>query len=537
MKFFMLDDSSETQQIAPILQPKFGESERSQSSQGNPIDFTQPDSFKDLSLQDIASTAWLGHSNRQGIGNFNAQAFSDKFDENFKRQFKEKNSKLGVEHIYVIGCETALEHKGKSLVQEIANKLGKKGYKKIKVHAIANPPMEGTTAMRVKVVQRAGAAALTGVSVGDVQAYLLTTEQDKELSEAERIIEGEANLRVLQKSRNRSPDQIKTHGNMLNAITDAKKKQNEIESNAIIFLDTSNIKIELDRPENTFTPNQPQEHKKLLSEEQAHMYVVKKIKIQLRVADDNIRGELEILLNNLERGKSVNWRQVLSDHTKEMKKTSNFFSSSVSFTQALQTILDSHPAPLSIQKEKEPLEEKPKKDSSFFHKVKGSIKNMQSSASQSHQSTEKVIVPIPLEMQTAIEQIEAFVRILKEENRNRPHVLKKLFPSAKTVKMEVLEKLAEDMKALYVKSEKTQSLQPQDWIALIDEAEKLDRTKKGKDKGLMVNRLSNRTINLLKNIRDGHAARGILKPVKTKPDEKYEAKAWVPPKKATRRFL
>jgi hypothetical protein len=49
----------------------------------------------------------------------------------------------------------------------------------------------------------------------------------------------------------------------------------------------------------------------------------------------------------------------------------------------------------------------------------------------------------------------------------------------------------------------------------------------------MAHRLSNRTVNLLQNIRDGHAARGILKPPKAGKEEKV----WKPSKKPTKRFL
>jgi hypothetical protein len=396
--------------------------------------------------------------------------------------------------------------------------------------------------MRVKVVSQAGMASLVGVEAGDVKAYLLTGDQDKDLSEAESVIGQEADLKVSQKNKSRSRSKMKEDQSKWMEIRQAKEKQKKIEDGAIVFLDTNNIKVELDRPENIFLPQQASRPQKRLEKEQAHMEAMKKIKSQIRIlrlarVTESKVIPLELLLANVEKEKSGNWRNIIRNCLEKMKSKGFFYRDNdcITFLEDLKNIVETDSTSGSSSK-KNPAQEKPTdKKKSVITTVKGFFGDgAQEQPELELQQTKRDSVPMPEEMVTAIRQIRTFVALLEAEKQNRPKILTRFFPSAKTVKIDVLKQLATDMNNLYEnKLDKSTPIRQEEWVVLIDEAVAADKTKKSEKKGLMAHRLSNRTVNLLQNIRDGHAARGILKPPKAGKEEKV----WKPSKKPTKRFL
>lgn len=257
MYIFRLDDSQATNKSAQAV----GEAHFDGTVASRAFTKQWRGSFALMSLADMQATCWLGHADTTMMGEYTASEFVQKFTREFEAQFKQVENKLEVKHLYLLGCETGLIEQGTALAQQIADGLEKNGFKNVVVHAIANPP-QPDRAMIIKIVD---SPSFGDQLMGEVHAMLLTKAQASRLSELQ--------TEISSLERQRKTEIVRT------AIYTRIEERRQIEEQALMFLDTIDIKAELDRPHNCFVPHQAAARPaKLLAQEVALMKIDKMIK-------------------------------------------------------------------------------------------------------------------------------------------------------------------------------------------------------------------------------------------------------------------
>jgi len=194
-------------------------------------------SMQGASIDALRQLVFIGHASTSNYGDYSADEFAEKFASDFIKAGHLATDKLLVEDIFVIGCGIGLaKSNGKSLAQEIANKLAKKGFINLKVHAIANPDnIPPKSEMIVEVVNRAGIAVIRGVRDGHIKAYILNSVQSRELEKLESQLAVENNR----------------HQKFL-----LRQRIKDLQAKGICFIQSANPVEELQKPQNIFIPGE-----------------------------------------------------------------------------------------------------------------------------------------------------------------------------------------------------------------------------------------------------------------------------------------
>lgn len=550
-RLFGLDDSAETQSTAPVLQNKFANGYKPQS-------FTRDvkGGFASMSLAEMTSTAWLGHSHQEGdsnyIGDYKADSFAKKFTSEFEDRFGNASAdKLQVRDIYIVGCETAFQLAGqRSLAQIIADELYKKGFTNVCVHAVAGPENNANFAgMRVKVYTKAGIMKMQGINDGHVTAYLLTAKQEKELDELQRQID-EANKQLTQTTQQRTsglskvtkgksspyrPDQLRTQAER-SSDREAKQKIRDLERGMLAIeheamqnnsvMSTDDIWVELNQPQHTFHPTAVKAARKEDVKQQALD------KINQRVIEYKDKGEedkadvLKQLWRDV-RGAGDDWRTKVQACVD--KHYSGFKDKFVSSTRAmLLDIIKTQPGvAVHGNKSEDP------------QSLLGHVKKIATQVVQPTPAT-VTIDKMPDTMRDTLQAIADFIEVLKKEEANKPfRKLTKWFP-LKHYKMQQLSALHKEIGDFYANpsnrtatdaggdkeaAKKAAQAKLDAWIKLVAKAQE--------DKRLIESHYSHRTEHLLTNIIEGRPKQGIQDP-KLKQEWKPEDRA---KNKNTRRFV
>lgn len=500
-RLFMLDASEETTHAADVLQTKFA------SKKCQPVSFAkdQKNCFDGIeSVQEMASTAWLGHADRSMIGDYDADSFAAKFDKEFRAKFKGKSDKEVVRVIYIIGCEAAFQADGKaSMAQKVADELYKKGYTNVCVRAVANKPNAGFAGMRVEVVTKVGMGV--GVEVGDVNAYQLTADQEKRLKELNANLESaEKKLANLQQARyEKLDDKYKVKvDNGEKKLKDYRSREQMHEDGAIIakrdaadneiqkikmkamqdqsVLVTSNIRLELNKPAHQFLPLAVKD-KKVADPKEAALQKINDRVLQLRAEGKKSKDAtiLEELYQEIQNDKAGNWRDITKHYLN--KHFSGITRVNSTTKEMLNEIIKSEPASEKTATQPSP---------------KASLRQCVSEAVG-------IRADKPTDMLDAINAIDDFIQVLKKEEANKPwKKLSQLFP-LKDYKIQKLEELKENLKTYY-KEHGSSAEKLANWVDVVKAAQT--------DKRLIKSRFSHRTENLLVNIIEGHPRKGILSP-------------------------
>lgn len=465
MHIFKLDASPETARTAPVVAENLLKTLVGLVARPRAFGAGDNGCFSGLSMQDMASTCWLGHADKQGIGDYtSAGAFVKKFNNEFEKEFasSEKNK---VQHVYIIGCETGLIDSGSTpMAQQIADKLHDKGFKSVKVHAVANPPQPDTS-MIVKIVSHPQPPAFLS---GDMQAVLLNAEQAAQYHQLTVSIANSTGM----------------------ARCKLQDQRENLEKQGIVFLHTSNILGELDRPHNTFIPNQPNLRPvKLLQQEQALLTVEDAIRQEAFMSSCRGReralkflgkmrpGNQENKLENLHRLRD----EIRNCECKEDTWLTNLtrWQSHFRMSKGCQVLLGSFIAKANVTTQ------------SGFHMAAAAAASsvvatggLVLSGCSSRLYAPPAKSEMPPAMRTAKRRIDHHVEVLEEEKRSS------WFPSEiKDYKIRQLKALSQNIQGAYERN----SARPE-WLAFIEAAIRDDKLVQGV--------MQHRTYDLLCRIRD-----------------------------------
>lgn len=286
MKFFKLDGFRFTQTITPIFAAALGRSLIDKEIETRPFDKKARKCFLGMQPKDLAATFWLGSGSDNFIGDYDAKQFVERFILEFNYIFNEAD-KQSVGHLYIVNYGTlSVQTEGVFCMQAIADLLYENGFTKARVHALT-PPVTGTS-MRVKILAQTGSPTNTLVQEkGDVHAYLLSASQEKKLRQLERKL-------TKLKSTN-DPE-----------IQKVDLSKSKMEKKGITFVSTSKMKMELDRPHNTYYPGSPAlRPAKNLLQEIALVKLEQQIRESLRKKE---KVSMLIELHNVMSNEVGNWR-------------------------------------------------------------------------------------------------------------------------------------------------------------------------------------------------------------------------------------
>ena len=168
---------------------------------------------------------WLAHTNQSFFNQEEmGEATATQFAKFFDTQYRGKD-KSGVNDIYLLACEAGLiDANGFSFAQAIANALANEGFSHVKVHAITNPKLPNHPRMATKLLQHREHYY--------VSAHLFTEQQ---------YTSWEKLLNSNNQDDSTSPD--------ISALDNIENDTEFFKMRIDYLID------ELDRPQNTFTPN------------------------------------------------------------------------------------------------------------------------------------------------------------------------------------------------------------------------------------------------------------------------------------------
>lgn len=194
--------------------------------------------FDGLSDHDLQQMVFLGHGCRTQYGEHTA----DEFAELLAMQFQHKQTKKHlVQNLYLIGCDMGvIDDSGRSLAQDIADELYKKGFTNARVHSVAQPEGAEGESLYVEVIETPSLGnklvskqTNTRTNEGYISAYLFNKKDGDEFFE-------------LLKDKKKNLIKI-----------DKFKKEHAFE-----FMHHAHPRIELNKPHNTFVPNENPESRK-----------------------------------------------------------------------------------------------------------------------------------------------------------------------------------------------------------------------------------------------------------------------------------
>jgi len=205
--------------------------------------FFSDSSMKDTSIDSLRQMVFIGHAGSANFGDYSADQFADKFSGDFIKAGHSETDKLHVEHIFVIGCDLGLAKSNeKSLAQEIANAMAKKGFSNLQVHTVINPAnIPPKFAIFFEVVKHTGLSTLHEVEAGQIKAYILNSVQSKKVEELEHKLEKEQHSHHKVSLR----EQIKG-----------------LQKKGICVIYSADLVEELQKPQNIFIPDESMEDRK-----------------------------------------------------------------------------------------------------------------------------------------------------------------------------------------------------------------------------------------------------------------------------------
>jgi len=191
-----------------------------------------------LSENDLQQMVFLGHGCRTHYGKYTA----DEFAELLSIQFQHKQAKKHlVQDLYLIGCDMGvIDDSGRSLAQDIADRLFKKGFINARVHSVAQPEGAEGESLYVEVIEAPSLGnklvskqTNTHTNEGYISAYLFNKKDGDEFFEL--LKDKQKNLIKMDKF----------------------KKEHAFE-----FMRHAHPHVELNKPHNTFVPNENPEARK-----------------------------------------------------------------------------------------------------------------------------------------------------------------------------------------------------------------------------------------------------------------------------------
>lgn len=264
-------------------------------SQIQAVSIAIENAMADMTMEDLDTIVFLGHSNGMEYGPFDAKTFARLI----ANQFKDKpEQRQYVKHLYLVGCEMGLinEH-GASLSQAIADNLYHYGFKNVVIHSIAKPEGSVGESLYVEVITRVGIREPgSTVQEGCLNAYLFSQKHGDEFFEL--LNDKRKNARLI--------DEFKAE-------------------HAFVFLNGAQPLQELNKPHNVFIPNEKLEARRdrisrhpythqtkeqaraiaLLSKRRDYERTKKKIKLAVK---------LEFIIIQLERAEADKWQLLLSKY-------------------------------------------------------------------------------------------------------------------------------------------------------------------------------------------------------------------------------
>ncbi|MDI9817813.1 MULTISPECIES: hypothetical protein [unclassified Legionella] len=200
--------------------------------------------------QDAIYDFTLWKEKRETVGGLTAKKMAACFDK--------WGDKGKIKDIYLIACEAGWNDSPEHpcYARQLACELHKKGFNNIKVHVVTSPVdcSSEYVGMRVEMVTRVGVKGkIEGTQMGDTRAFLSTRRYEalsQEVNELETQLEGRreaikhadlATLRQLRKENSTSRQQIFQ-----------KRKELVAMQEAYCIMDVADLRVELNRPENTF---------------------------------------------------------------------------------------------------------------------------------------------------------------------------------------------------------------------------------------------------------------------------------------------
>jgi hypothetical protein len=576
-KIIVIDNSPDIQKMADVLKENVvmsGSADILHLRNKSLLPFIKAENpFDGFKETDLKASIWLGHSGTglwgrpAFMGDFTPAGFVDRFSEQFEKKFRNKEE---VGEIFLVGCEAGLgDENGNSLAQQIADKLYNKGFTKAVVHAVANPPQQGYVNMRVSIVT----AGL--MDVGCIGSYLLTRDQDKQLSALneklkvnEQEIAGLGNIidqKAVAKESRRWELDIR---NVLEvAQKNIKDQIQSIQDKAVEFLNVApqDVIDELRRPHNTFYPTSLVQQEKTrtrptkdLIQELILNEINKRIIYERKKHSQKTIKQLKALKKKIAYSADINWGEKIDKAMDDYKKVFPLAYANSTTYQILGALVEiaqekcgyspkHHGANMLAMLATNELDKDAFKKEFYSmlkkfnvskvvvttHATKKEEKKDKKKDNNAIRNTvERVVtlmnappkpteLPMPPDMMKAIDAINAFIEELQQEEKNRWRWVTSfsLFP-VKHYKIEKLQALAANMTKMY-EDNKFQPVVP-DWKEYVRQAQS--------DKELVYSFFSHRTENLLKNIIKGNFDKGIYGP-------KDKEEKWMPLRSATKRMI
>jgi hypothetical protein len=483
MKIFILNDSLEIHNIATVIAKEWPTS----TTEIRLFIEEAGGCFEGMSLRDFSETCWMGHSDAMHMGEFNADEFATKFNAEFVSRFPEESQKDHVNHLYLLGSETALQQgDSESFAEAIANKLFTNGFKKVIVHAIANPPGDNIR-MNMEIITKPGIAlGMHTYKSGDVHGFLFSQEQENILLDIDKSIL-ELEVKLKEQSEYRSVEACALR-NQLRAV---QAERSKIMKKAVTFLETNELLEELNRPHNTFVPQHPElRPNKNLEQEKAIVEIEQHLRLMANLKHRNIQRlhhlkKLQVQLKN----ETGDWDRPICE---ALKKYNGFFSFLNKRTHTYRMLKGLHEVASKQENNTmksmvavEPLVKQ--KDRKKIHLRK--------------KNKHPIPTPVmPEQMTEALKQLNEFASILENEYKSKKRWLGLFCPTTKEYKAKQLRILTQQIQYAFVEN----PIRPQ-WIVCVQAATL--------DDDLMQSFFTRRTKNLLINIIAGHAELGTHAPL------------------------
>ena len=255
----------------------------------------------------------LGHTSSDTIGGYSVHEFIRLFSKRFA-------SAVDMTDLYLVGCEIGLiDQKGHSLAQQIANKLYKKGFKHIKVHAVAKPENAEGEVMVVEVIDRLSAASQLANLTAQLAAKsngLAVAPESYRAGYISTYLYSAENYALAEELRKKPGANHKEIG--------------LIESEARLLPNPTAPDDVLNRPQNIFLPNETLEirHQRIMSDMQSKLSLehnqaialLQKRSQHLRQKKKKILArDTDIIINRLLNADNQNWNKALIESTTAME--------------------------------------------------------------------------------------------------------------------------------------------------------------------------------------------------------------------------
>lgn len=248
-----------------------------------------------MSNDELDTLVFLGHSNGMEYGPYDAKAFAKQIASHFK---KNEAQKQHVHHLYLVGCEMGLiNERGESLSQSIADYLAYYGFKNAVIHSIAKPEGSVGESLYVEVITHVGLrGGGSSVEEGCLNAYLFSQQDGDTFFEL--IKDKRKNARMI--------DQFKSE-------------------HAFEFLNGAHPFTELNKPHNTFMPNENLEARRYRISQHPYTHQSNEQALAIRLLanrrdherrkkNDKIAAKLEFIIIQLERAEADKWQALLAKY-------------------------------------------------------------------------------------------------------------------------------------------------------------------------------------------------------------------------------